>query len=442
MMRILLRCLLAALLGLACGPAIAQSHVPHGTVVLHVSEGRLLRLEHDASNILVGDSAIADVQVISPRTVYVYGRKPGLTNLTGTDGESGLAASIPLQVVRSGAEVEGSLPHGSEVTVGFEGNRMVVRGDVPNLDQALDANAATRAFNMGAVPPLDQTRLAGAQQVTLRVRIAEVSRSELNQLGLNLDAAGTAGSFAFGLMTGSYAGAVAANAVSGLSGGLTGLSGGNSFGNANVGVTSRHVNANALLNALQSEGVLSTLAEPNLTAISGETATFRAGGEVPIPVPQSLGVTTIQYKSYGVELSFKPVVLPNDRIALHVHPQVSELSGATNVSYNGTAVPAFISRDAETSVEMASGQTLAIAGLFQRGVQTTIQKFPFLADVPILGALFRSTSYQKGETELVILVTPYLSQPVSQQDAFPLPSDAAGASAPRPVTVDAGFVVD
>jgi pilus assembly protein CpaC len=240
-------------------------------------------------------------------------------------------------------------------------------------------------------------------------------------------------------VTGSYLGQTAASS---LTTSLLGAGSTTNFAQAGVGVTGARVNANALLNALQSEGLLTTLAEPNLTTLSGETAHFHAGGEVPIPVPQSFGVTTIQYKSYGVELSFTPTILPGERIAMRVHPSVSEISSANAVTISGVSVPSFIERDAEANVEMASGQTLAIAGLFQRDDQNNVTKFPFLGDVPVLGALFRSTAFQRDETELVILVTPYLTQPVSNPEAFALPTAQPPSTPPLAPAVPAGFVAN
>jgi len=425
------------------GPAQAERQRP-GLVGLHVGEGRMLRLDHAAANVMLGDTSVADIQVVTPTSLYVYGRKPGQTTLTATDSASGLSAQLVLRVDRSGAAAAASLLPDRSVSVGFEGNRMVVRGAVRDLGQALDTESAAHSFSPSTQPPLDRTRLAGAQQVTLRVRIAEVSRTDLRQLGINLNILANPGSFAFGLMTGSFVGTTAA---AGTTMALSALSTAtNSFGNASIGVTSSRITGEALVSALQSEGLLTMLAEPNLMAISGETASFLAGGEVPIPVPQALGVTTIQYKQYGVQLNFTPTLLPANRIAMRVSPEVSELSTANAVSIAGVTVPAFIDRRADTSVEMASGETLAIAGLFQRNVQNNISKFPFLADVPVLGALFRSVSYQKAETELIILVTPYLTQPVTAQNAFPLPTEPpAYARLPgaRPAgPQNGGFVVN
>ncbi len=448
----LLTVLLAMLTGLAVTPLTAHGQTLQGMVALTVGEGRLLRLDRDAANVLVGDGSVADVQVVSPRTLYVYGRKLGQTTLSATDAQSGLAAQMTLRVTRSSAAAQAALPPGNgTISLSFEGNRIVARGAIGDLGQALDTSATARAYNATGLPPLDRTRLAGAQQVTLRVRIAEVSRTTITQLGLNLNVAADPGSFAFNLVTGSYLGQAAASSLTTSLSGQTNTTTTNNFGNLSAGLTSHRVNANALLNALQSEGLVTTLAEPNLTTLSGETATFNAGGEVPIPVPQALGVTTIEYKTFGVQLSFTPTILPGERIAMLVKPQVSELSSANSVSIAGTTVPSFVSRSAETNVEMASGQTLSIAGLFQRNEQNTLNKFPFLGDVPVLGALFRSNSYQRDETELVILITPYLSQPVSAAGAFPKPTDRAiralhGPAAPvtpgQVVAPGVGFVVD
>jgi pilus assembly protein CpaC len=402
----------------------------------------MIQLGQDAANVMVANSGIADVQTVTNQLFYLYGRHPGVTTLTATNAKNGVAAQLRIRVTRSGREAEAALPaDASSVSVQFMNNRLVLGGSVAGLGAAVDANAAAQAFGVQGSTPLDRTELAGAQQVTLRVRIAEVQRSSLNQLGLSLDVLARPGSFAFGLMSGGLLGvaASAASAVAGTSS-SSGSSGGSTsnFANLGAGVSTNRVNAASLLNALESEGLMTSLADPNLTTISGETATFMAGGEVPIPVPQGFGQTTIQYKDYGVQLSFTPILLPGDRIAMKVKPEVSEISNGTSYTIAGNSVPAFLTRSAETNVEMASGQTLAIAGLFQRVDQQSLSKFPFLGDIPILGALFRSSSYQHDETELVILVTPYISQPVSAANAYPLPTDRP----PQPgVTVDAGFAI-
>src|SRR5205085_10249066 len=173
------------------------------------------------------------------------------------------------------------------------------------------------------------------------------------------------------------------------------------------------------LDLMQNDGFVTTLAEPTLTALSGETASFLAGGEFPIPVSQAIGAVTIEYKQYGVGLAFTPVVLADGRISMRVRPEVSEISDAGSVKLNGFVVPALTTRRAETTVELGSGQSFMLAGLLQNRNHNSIEKALFLGDLPILGTLFRSTSYQRNETELVIIVTPYLVRPVSSQLAVP-----------------------
>jgi pilus assembly protein CpaC len=179
------------------------------------------------------------------------------------------------------------------------------------------------------------------------------------------------------------------------------------------------------LDLAETDGLVTTLAEPNLTALSGETASFLAGGEYPIPVAQSLGSTTVEWKQYGVGLAFTPVVLADGRISMRVRPEVSELSNEGAVRIGEVLVPALTVRRAETTVELGSGQSFMIAGLLRNGSTNDLSKAPFLGDIPILGALFRSTKFRRQETELVIVITPYLVKPVSGRIA--LPNDALRA---------------
>jgi pilus assembly protein CpaC len=176
------------------------------------------------------------------------------------------------------------------------------------------------------------------------------------------------------------------------------------------------------LDAGETMGLVTTLSEPNLTALSGETAEFLAGGEFPIPLSQGLGTTTIEYKKFGVSLAYSPTVLANGRISIRVRPEVSELSSQGAVTVGGFSIPGLTVRRAETTVELGSGQSFMIAGLMSNNAQSTYDKLPGAGDVPILGALFRSTNFRKGQTELVIIVTPYLVRPVSDNEIV-LPTD-------------------
>ena len=420
-----LRSVLAALVvgllagAVPLGPA-AQAQQPvagaQTAVTLPVGEGRLFRLDQDATNVLVADAGVADAQIVSPRMIYVYGRRIGATSITAVSKDSS-AGTLNVRVVHSASAARGAraAPGGVPVSLSFVGDRLVVSGAVSGPGAALDALASASASNTSNRTPLDRTQYLGSQQITLRVRIAEVSRTALNTLGINWNIATKTGSFGLSLLTGGF--------LQNSTNILGGINLAQNYGLAGGSVTSHAVNADALINALQREQVLSLLAEPNLTTVSGRTARFLAGGQVPIPVPQSLGVTTIEYKPYGVSLAFTPTLLPGNRIALDVHPEVSEIDTSNSVTIDSTSVPAFTTRSAETTVEMASGQTVAIAGLFTRSVSTQLDRYPFLGDIPVLGALFRSRVYQRGETELVILITPYVTEPVSSPQAFTLPTD-------------------
>ena len=423
----LARLLLLALLALG-GPAMAQNAIgtARNTVTIGVGEGRLFRLDRDATNVFVANSAVADVQIASPRMVYVYGRRLGLTTLTAVGAQDNVAGALQIRVERNADAAQGAMAaRAPAVQLSFAGDRLVLRGPVADIGQAMEVESTAQAYSPSNLPPLDRTRLAGAQQVTLRVRIAEVARNDLNRLGVNLSVLANPGSFTVSFLTNSF--------INGIAGGENSLLGA-------LGIRTNRVAADALINALQREGVLTLLAEPNLTTLSGETANFLAGGEVPIPTPQAFNVTTITYKPFGVALAFTPTLLPGNRIAMRVRPEVSEISSANSVSINGYNVPSFTTRKVETNVEMASGQTMAIAGLFQRRIQDDLDRVPFLGDVPILGALFRSQRFQRSETELMVLITPYLTGPVIGADALPLPTEGANRRG-RPVS-RAGFVVN
>jgi pilus assembly protein CpaC len=254
--------------------------------------------------------------------------------------------------------------------------------------------------------------------VQLRVRVAEVSRDVLKQFGINWDALLSSGNFMFGLATGNPV--VAAGTF------LTRNNNTNSlFGSFRNGA----LDINGLIDAMDDEGLITVLAEPNLTSMSGKPATFLAGGEFPIVVPGDNDRVTIEFKQFGVSLAFTPTLLGQNRISLHVNPEVSQLSNTGAVELGGFSIPALTTRRAETTVELGNGQSFAIAGLLQNDIRHDIDKFPGLGDVPVLGTLFRSDRFQRNETELVIIVTPYLVRPVDEPvlatpgDGYKAPND-------------------
>jgi pilus assembly protein CpaC len=261
---------------------------------------------------------------------------------------------------------------------------------------------------------INRLRVSTPLQVTLKVRIAEVNRSLLKSMGVNLLSTDSTGGFKFGIGQGTLSttapGSSPFQVLSAISGGTT------------LGAAGRFLGLNlaGALDLAANDGVATILAEPNLTAMSGETASFLAGGEFPIPISQGNNAVSVEFKQYGVGLAFTPVVLADGRISMRVRPEVSQLSDAGAVTLGSYRIPALITRRAETTVELGSGQSFMIAGLLQNTSNNSLAKAPFLGDLPVLGALFRSTKYQRQETELVVIVTPYLVRPVSGQLATPV----------------------
>lgn len=412
---LLVACSMVLLPGLANAQNIAKGST--GTIDLAPGEGRILHFKAPVDSVLVAEPGIADLQVVSPGVIYIFGKAAGQTSLIALGPEGEELANLSL-AVSSGTQAVArplkDLHPGSDAQITGAGNRVVAKGVVKSVGEATDLNALLSTEGQDFKTSLNGASYAGSAQVNIRVRFAEVSRSELLRYGVNWNALFNNGTFSFGLLTG---GALAGDVASGASNVVS------------AGLASGNVNIDAMLEALQSNGVLEVLAEPNITAMTGQTASFLAGGEVAVPVPVNSDLVGIEYKPYGVSLLFSPTVLPNDRIALQVRPEVSSLMGTSTVNVNGYQVPSFRVRRADTRVEVGSGQTFAIAGLFQRESSQDVEKVPMLGDMPILGNLFRSKRFQRNETELVILITPYLVQPVrSRTLATPLDARPAGAT--------------
>lgn len=400
---------------LACAQNIAKGST--ATVDLASGEGRILNFKAPVDSVLVAEPGIADLQVVSPGVIYIFGKAPGQTSLIALGAEGEQIAALNLSVSSGTHAISRplkALNPDSTAQISGAGNRVLAKGTVKSVGEATDLNALLSTEGQDFKTAINGAAYEGSAQVNIRVRFAEVSRSELLRYGVNWNALFNNGTFSFGLLTG---GSLAAEAASGASNVVS------------AGLASGNVNIDAMLEALQSNGILEILAEPNITAMTGQTASFLAGGEVAVPVPVNSDLVGIEYKQYGVSLLFSPTVLPNDRIALQVRPEVSSLMGSSTVSVGGYQVPSFRVRRADTRVEVGSGQTFAIAGLFQRESSQDVEKVPMLGDMPILGNLFRSKRFQRNETELVILITPYLVQPVRARTlATPLDARPAGAT--------------
>ncbi|WP_439396975.1 type II and III secretion system protein family protein [Bradyrhizobium sp. PMVTL-01] len=381
-----------------------------GTLNLTSSQGRTVHLSAPAATIFVADPTIADYQAPSSSTIFVFGKKSGRTSLFALNENGEALAELrvvvtqPIEDLRAALKAKvGDYP----IQVSYTPRGAILSGTAPNADVVETARKVTEQFVGAGAPVVNKIQVAGSLQVNLSVRVAEVSRSAVKDLNINFTASGPNGAF---LITGKPGGSGAAGAAGG--GGTIG-----------VGLSAGNINLSAVLDALASEHLASILAEPNLTAMSGEAASFLAGGEFPIPVMQDNRQVSVQFRQFGVSLEFVPTVLSNNQINVRVKPEVSELSSEGEVKINGTAVPALSTRRASTVVELASGQSFAIGGLIRRNFNTDISEFPWLGDVPILGALFRSSSFQKRETELVIVVTPYIVRPGSNPGRISAPTD-------------------
>ncbi|MGY2231310.1 type II and III secretion system protein family protein [Pseudomonas tolaasii] len=389
-----------------------------GSINLASGEGRILHFVASVESVLVAEPNVADLQVVSPGTLYIFGKAPGTTSLIALGENGKQLASLTLSVSSGTQGVTAPMQElhpGNRAQITGAGNRLIAKGTVGSVAEATDLNALLNPQGQGFQSAINTTEYNGSAQVNLRVRFAEVSRSELLHYGVNWNAMFNNGTFSFGLITG---GPLAAATAGGL---------------ATAGTGSGNVNIDGMLDALQANGVLQILAEPNITAMTGQTASFLAGGEVAIPVPVNRDLVGIEYKSFGVSLLFNPTLLPNGRIALQVRPEVSSVVSGGTVDFGNFHVPSFSVRRADTRVEVGSGQTFAIAGLFQRESSQDIEKLPLLGDLPILGNLFRSKRFQRNETELVILITPYLVEPVRGRTlATPLDAQPATAAATGP----------
>jgi pilus assembly protein CpaC len=383
------------------------------------------------SDVFVADDKIADVQVRSPTLLYVFGKASGETTVSATNKAGAVVYAATVRIGQNFNSIQQMLnlamPDAHVVATPMNG-LVLLTGTVANPDDSAEATRLVQAFVGDTTKVLSRLGTATPLQVNLQVRIAEVSRSFIKNIGVNLTSYDNSSGFKFGVGQGRTAatqytpgGGLFTNGTSASTGTslLTAVANGTTLGGA---AKIAGVNILSSLDLGEQDGQVSTLANPNITVISGETGSFLAGGEFPIPISQGLGAVSIDYKQYGVSLSYTPTVLADGRISLHVRPEVSQLTSTGAVTLSGVTIPALTTRRVETTVELGSGQSMMIGGLLQNNHDNTISKAPGLGDVPVLGALFRSNGFQRNETELVIVITPYLVKPVNANDIV-LPTD-------------------
>jgi len=390
---------------------------------LSVSMSRAVVVETDQpfAEVSIANPGIADISTLSDRTLYVLGKSPGRTTLTLLAPDGRLITNVEIHVTPDIAEFKERLQQilpGENIEVRTANDGIVLSGTVSSI-QKLD-RALTLANRYAPQRVSNLMMVGGTQQVMLKVRFAEMQRSVSKELS---------GGLTMNVLNGSTGGA-----LGGGNGGLINsatavgnIGAANSFdptktGGLFLGTTIGSLELGVLLEALESRGVARTLAEPNLTALSGQEANFLAGGEYPIPIVDGDGNVAVSYKPFGVELNFTPRVIDGDQINLELSAAVSGIDPTVTVQNGGFSVNGFSRRESTTTVEMRDGESFAIAGLLQDDFRDLSGQVPWLGDIPILGALFRSAEYERQQSELVIIVTPHLVSP-TRGEALALPTD-------------------
>ncbi len=431
--KLLLASLAAApLMSVPMSSANAQSiNRPAQDIVISIGRGELITVPGSMADVFVADDSVADVQVKSQRQLYVFGKAGGETTIYASNRAGDVIWSANIRVGNNIGSIDQMLALAmpeAKVSVATMGTGTVLlTGTVKAPEDAAEAERLVQAFLGDDANVITRLKTATPLQVNLQVRFAEVSRTLVRSMGANLTSGDQSNGFQFGIGTGRGAasqfapgGPVGVNVTDG----GEGTSVINTAGGTTAAFLGRFLGLDlaSTLDLAETHGLATTISTPNLTALSGETADFLAGGEVPIPTSQGLGATSVEYRQFGVSLTYTPTVLANGRISLRVRPEISELSNAGAVEIDGFSIPSFTTRRAETTIELGSGQSFMIAGLMSNNSQRTLSKTPGAGDIPILGNLFRSRSFNKGETELVIVVTPYLVKPVNAGDIV-LPTD-------------------
>jgi pilus assembly protein CpaC len=411
-------------------------------ITLALSKAAIVQLDTDARDVLVSNPEIVDAVVRTPRRIFLLAQKIGQTNAFFFDAAGHQILSVDIRVERDVADLAGMIRSDipdSTIRVAALNDNIVLTGNVANSrDSSLAQDLASR-FAGDPAKVVNMLKIQAHEQVMLKVRVAEVQRQIAKQFGINLSSAVISSGVPIAIGTQNPFGLVG-RALSTLSGGQLGqvcASGANPLSGSPCVVGPNNLSGS--FQALETAGLMHTLAEPDLTAVSGETAKFLAGGEFPVPVSRDqFGNVVVEFKQFGVGLAFTPVVMSENRISLQISTEVSELTNegaflqqastttdsatGQSVSTAGLAVPALNVRRASTTVEVPSGGAFAIAGLLQHTTKQELDAFPGLKDMPVLGALFRSRDFQNNETELVVMVSAYLVNP-THETKIALPTD-------------------
>lgn len=442
-LKYLLIALTLALAALApAAPVEAQSRnawqvedAPLRHVTLTLFKSKTFHLDKVFTTAVVGSPEIADVFPLSDRSLYILGKKVGTTNVSVYDQNQKLAGVIDLDVTIDSRNLEQKINSSTGtrgIRVSSMNGQVILSGEAANAVAAARAMAVAKAMSPNGV--VNAMSIGTAQQVLLKVRFIEASRDAGRAIGVNWFASNRTGTAGFNTGQGGFINNTPNNTGPGgvplfqTAGTLAGVSS-QPFGVVLAHLVNGGTNIDVLVTALENQGLARNLAEPNLMALSGDTAQFLAGGEFPVPIAATsangLVTPTIEFKPFGVRLSFTPTVLANGIINLRIAPEVSELDFANAVTISGTTIPSLVKRDAVTTVELRDGQSFAIAGLLQANNLRNRNQIPWLGSVPVLGSLFSSASYLKHETDLVVIVTPHLVQPAAPGQRLATPLDSS-----------------
>ena len=402
----------AARLARANGDVIQISSARHAVIKVAKGKPRTIRTGSPFYEIVIGDPEIANVSPLTDRSFYVLGNALGTTGIALFDENKQLVGTVDIEVTldteRLASTIREAVP-GSDIEVSSANGRLVLSGSAEDAVAAEKASSIASRF-AGEEAVINSVDISSSQQVQLNVRFVEINRQVGHELSTKIGASyvGPGGGVSFN----SQPKATTSTAISDIIAGFT--SGGFSI--------------DVAIKALEDRGVARRLAEPNLIARSGEMASFLAGGEFPIPVAADDNKVTVAYKKYGVSLDFTPTVLADGLISLDIEPEVSSIDASASYRVNDIAIPGFIVRRAKTSVDLKSGQSFMIAGLLQSQNDITTQRLPGVSRLPVIGALFSSKAYQRRETDLVIIITPYLVKPMDPTKRPQTPLDGSAAA--------------
>ena len=399
-------------------------------IVITVNKSQTVTFATPFKTASIASTEFADVTPLTDRSLYIQGKKVGTTSVSMFDQNMQLVELLDLDITIDTRNLQENIRQstGSSIRVSSSNGEVVLSGIAPDAVTADRAVSIAKSMvKSGEI--VNAMTVAPTQQVMLKVRFLEASRDAERDLGVNWFGSNASGTR--GVSTGNGV-PVVGTAGGGIplissTGALLG-SGGQPFGVVLANLVNGGTNIDVMLSALETKGLVRRLAEPNLVALSGDTARFLAGGEFPVPTAVSTtsgaGVTpTVEFKKFGVSLAFSPTVLSRGLINLRIAPEVSEIDPSVGVTFSGTTIPGLVTRNAQTTIELRDGQSFAIAGLLQDRNARTINQVPWIGSVPVLGSLFRSSAYQNHETDLVIIVTPILVRPATPVDRLASPLD-------------------